>query len=467
MSNVVSTNEQLSLDFEPADIKPHYLINQSNELINSKQDLTLTERRIIFSLISLVQPEDETMKTYSLPIKKLADLIGITEKSFYARVERTVDSLQRKVLIFEYIDKQGQRITRKINWIQEATYLRGQGLIRIKLSDALASHFLLKLNSYTKYQLFNVLQLKSDYSWRMYELLKEKQPFKKPRVLRIEELRHLLNIPDDKLKETKALKKVVLEKAKQELKDKTDIYFEYEVHQKIGRKIDSFIFYIHRNEKNIKKHQTKESADFELRNLYNRLMGYGINRKTASDLINKYHPQYIEENLVYALNEQGIRNLTGYIIIAIKDNYAESPFEYDENSYETQLFQFAAGEYGAAIKQQNRMDIQRLAEILAHSNESAKKAAERNDNETLLMLRSSRENSLFKAFEEIRATRDKMEYPNLTEDDFKEEKQDDLIPYLRKWEKQQENLLVDDLPIPVSISIGDNDDDIEDEDLPY
>jgi plasmid replication initiation protein len=69
--------------------------------INSRQDLTLTEKRIIFSLISLIQPEDKEPKTYTFSIKELADLIGVTEKSFYDRVEKTLDSLRSKVLVLE------------------------------------------------------------------------------------------------------------------------------------------------------------------------------------------------------------------------------------------------------------------------------------------------------------------------------------------------------------------------------
>ncbi|MGO4612264.1 RepB family plasmid replication initiator protein, partial [Variovorax sp. 2RAF20] len=66
--------------------------------------------------------------------------------------------------------------------------------------------FLLNLKrQYTKFRLKNVIKLRSEYSWRLYELLKERE-FRKERILKITELRYLLNIPDDKYKMLKHLR---------------------------------------------------------------------------------------------------------------------------------------------------------------------------------------------------------------------------------------------------------------------
>ncbi|PLR75774.1 hypothetical protein CU633_19245 [Bacillus sp. V3-13] len=130
------------------------------------------------------------------------------------------------------------KIIDKITWVQRATYIRGEGQIRIKLSDDLAQ-YLLSLKSYTKYRLMNVLKLKSEYSWRIYELLKEyewrlqpvivgERRWKTSRIFKVDEIRRLLNIPDDKYKLMKHFRESVLDKAKKELEEKTDIIFDYE-----------------------------------------------------------------------------------------------------------------------------------------------------------------------------------------------------------------------------------------------
>lgn len=455
--------EQLSFEGELAEIKPYYMVNQSNALINSRQDLTLTERRIIFSLISLVQPEDEELKTYILPISDLADLVGITDKSFYKRVEKTVESIQSKKLVIETRDKKGKIISiDHISWIQQATYLKGEGLVRIKLSDALAK-YLANLASFTKYQLFNVLQLRSDYSWRMYELLKEKEPLQKKRIIRIAELRHLLNIPDDKLKETKNFKKVVLERAKKELKEKTDIYFDYEVHKKVGRNIDSFIFYIHRNESNIRKYQTKDSVNFDVRNLLNRLLRYGVNRTIAASLIKEFHPRYIDENLQYALKmrqgDSNISNISGYIVKAIQNNYADSNYQYIENDYESSLYSIAAGDYVQKVKERNEEDISRIKDLIEHYKQATFKAGENNDYDSIQSLGQLRTEQLNYLLNDILGSRQKYGFPFLTEAEFQDDKT--LIPYFLEWKRQRELKFDAALDIPAK----QNDDD--DDDLPY
>lgn len=207
--NLDEQTTQLTFDQElfEAEIKPSYWVNQSTDLVNMRQDLNLTERRIIYSLIALVQPDDKDFKTYVVQIKELAELIGITENSFYERVEKAIDGLQSKQLVIER-GTGNNKIIDKITWVQRATYIRGEGQIRIKLSEDLAQ-YLLNLKSYTKYRLMNVLKLKSEYSWRIYELLKEREWRHKPiivgerkwktsRVVKVEDLRKLLNIPEDK-----------------------------------------------------------------------------------------------------------------------------------------------------------------------------------------------------------------------------------------------------------------------------
>ena len=42
MNNDLPMPQQLTFDEELAEIKPYYLVNQANDLINSRQDLSLT-----------------------------------------------------------------------------------------------------------------------------------------------------------------------------------------------------------------------------------------------------------------------------------------------------------------------------------------------------------------------------------------------------------------------------------------
>lgn len=432
-------NGQLSFEDELAEVKPYFLVNQSNSLINSQQDLTITERRIIYSLISLVQPEDSAMKTYVLPVKQLAKLIGIAESSFYERVERSIDELQKKMLIIEHKEKPDGPVTvvDKINWVQQATYIKRQGLVRVKLSDALASYLLNLKSSYTKYRIGNVLKLKSEYSWRLYELLKEREPLQNKRVFKIAELRKLLNLEDKHL-ETKNLRSAVLDRAAKELKEKTDIYFEYEVHKKIGRRIDSFIFYIHKNVNKNNIEEAEESINYDLTTLINRLLRYNVNQKTVSKWIDTYHPNYIEENLEYALRMKSgsVNNISAYIVKAVGDNYANSPFTYDKvNDLDNSFYSLSANDYLAKISFETTANIKALKETYDQFTNIITSKADTMSKEEIEILRKDREKQIIEQFERINESRRKKRFANLHSSDFQNEAA--LLPFIKKYEESQ------------------------------
>lgn len=430
------TEEQLTFEIlEEADIKPYYWVNQSNDLINARQDLTLTERRIIYALVSLVQPEDEDFKTYVIQIKELANLIGVSESSFYERVEKAVDGLQTKFFVIEEVDSKGKKggIIHKINWIQQATYLKGEGLIKIKLSDALAD-YLINLKKYTGYQLFNVLQLRSEYSWRIYELLKEREPWNK-RVIKVSELRKVLSIPDDKLKLMKNFRKVVLDQAKEEIEEKTDIRFEYDVYKKIGRRIDSFVFYIYKNDKNIQRNITEEAVDYDIQILLNRLIANGVRRDKATSYIKKYHPRYIEDNIRYVMkSNEAVSNLAGYIVKAIENNYADSTYELEE--HENSFYRLRVGNYENRIKEMNQLDVSALEEIYDYFQNVIQKEKP-NTIEEINFLGQEREQRIFDKIDKIQLYRQEKKLPLLTQDDFENSK---ISSFFKKWKERDEEL---------------------------
>ncbi|USK62353.1 replication initiation protein [Peribacillus asahii] len=417
-------NEQLSLNEElfTADLKPYYWINQSNELINMTQDLTLMERRLVYSLIALIQPDDRDFKMYVIAIKDLADLLGIKGNSFYKRVENAVDGLMKKQIVRQSTD--GTQVD-KIQWVQKASYINTTGLVKIRLSEDLAN-YLIQLNSYTKYRLMNVLRLKSEYSWRIYELLKEdewksrsityeKRSWKSYRIFKVDTLRDLLNIPPTKLKAMSNFRAKVLDVAKQELNEKTDLFIDYAVHKKVGRKIESFIFYINENPKNKKNVLDIESVTNDVQSIIHQLVKNGVRRNQAVAFMEKYHLNYVEANLRYVLNSEGIHqidNIAGYICKAIEEGYAnyEGPREREDEPLQAML-----------LKNVN----ERLKERTNHDQERIRKQLQVFENKLryepdydLSLLKEERSQAMFRLFETIYEERRKQKYPPLLTDDF-------------------------------------------------
>lgn len=428
--------EQLQFDLEyDATIKPYYRVSQSRDMVLSPQDLTLMERRILYTLISLVQPDDTFFKTYSIYLKDLSELIGLNDNSFYKRVEETIDGLQGKLAVFEYIDPSlNKRVRHKVNWLHSATYVEGEARVIVRLHEDLAP-FLRDFKKYVSYRIQNVLQLRSEYSWRLYELLKSFE-FRGNKIYKVKELRNLLNIPDDKYALMKNFR-ALLDSVQKELKQKTDLSFTYEIAKKVGRNIDSFIFYIYPNTANLHDN-TDESTEHDIQMLVSLLIRNGVHNKKAVEIVRTYHPKYVEENIRYVLLlHQGasMRNLAGYIVKAIKDNYADSSFERD--SYENLFFNMKLKTVDAYIEESIRADVTKLQEVYDRFNQLALSGSY-TTTEGLAMISQERDKASMDLLSMLQRKRKIDKLPPLLLDDVKHH------PFLRKiyeqWEQANEAL---------------------------
>jgi len=76
----------------------NYLVTKSNYFImNSSYDLSLEEQKVILTLASMVQPEDEDFKPYKFRIADFMDLLGVEDKSKYTQIPNITKELMKKV----------------------------------------------------------------------------------------------------------------------------------------------------------------------------------------------------------------------------------------------------------------------------------------------------------------------------------------------------------------------------------
>ena len=223
-----------------------YLVTKSNYFImNSSYDLSLEEQKLILTLASMVQPDDEEFKPYIFRISDFMKLLGVDTKTKYTEVPKLTKELMKKVFEIE----EGKK-TIQIAWLSSAIYEKGTGFVELEFSPRLKP-YMLKLNSmFTQYKLANILSMKSKYSPRIYELLKCNE-FKKQKYIdiSIDDLRKILKI-ENLYPRYYDFKRYILETTKKELKNLTDVYFEFE-EIKVGRKVTSLRFYIKSNNKKI------------------------------------------------------------------------------------------------------------------------------------------------------------------------------------------------------------------------
>lgn len=217
------------------------LVTKSNNLIEARYKLTVEEQRLILFLVSMIQPTDEDFKSYTIKVKDFMQLVDIKNKGVYKQFITISGSLSGKTVM---IKKENSTLV--TSWLSSAEYFEKQGKIEISFDPKLKPYLLKLKNNFTTYKLENIIKLKSFYSIRIYELLKQYEKLKE-RVFTIDQLRSCLCIDKSQYPLYGNFKQKVLNVAKKELKEKTDIFFDIE-EIKNERKIEKIKFFIHKNE---------------------------------------------------------------------------------------------------------------------------------------------------------------------------------------------------------------------------
>ncbi len=326
------------------------MVTQANQVALASYSLTLEEKRIILFLTSLIQQEDQDFKEYRIPITELQKYLKLKRKDFYKSVKHVIDELMGRVVTIEKPD--GGWI--KINWISFAEYKpKGEDGLEFACLDLAfdpkMKPYLLQLKSqFFSYMLANVANLKSIYSIRFYEIFASYRRLGKV-SFDVDDIKNRLQILN-KYKQFKDFRVRVIIPAQKELKEKTDIYFEFEEERK-GRKVAKIHFTIFSQttsdkleeknveDKNIKQKEIK-SVETEKNQTYTQaqqeadqaLKRNGVDQKGRESLINDYDPDQILENSNLVLErykEEKLKDLAGSTVTAVKTDWRvkKSPYE--------------------------------------------------------------------------------------------------------------------------------------------
>lgn len=217
----------------------HYTV-MANDIVRGKQDMSLQEARILRLLITQVVKEDDDFKTFTCNIQDLADFLNIDSSNLYREIQTICTNLaQRIVKVSTGNPKQPWKV---FTWISYAEY-DGNGTITMRLSENIKP-YILGLNAYfTQYQLENILEMKSFYSIRLYELLRS--DFFKDDIYyleySIEFLRQFFDCENKHLRYND-FKKRVLQIAINEINLKSDIEIQEAIEIKKSRKVVAIKF---------------------------------------------------------------------------------------------------------------------------------------------------------------------------------------------------------------------------------
>lgn len=325
-------------------------IVKSNNLIESSYKLTVSEQRLIYLGASLLNirmiDKDLTVEEVTrlihtamfdpihIDVPTFKKVFNIKAKSIYKDIRETVERLYDRDLV--YVDEKGKIVHKR--WVITCKYDDENKCIDLQFHPDLIKDLLVFKDKYTIMNLGDTKDIKSNYTYRFYELLKQYEKFG-VRVFELEDLKFKLGIDDEEYPRYSNFKQRVLNSSVKELNNLTDLDINIqEIKQK--NKVVKLKCFINPKNVAIKKivndevciASTEDSIIADLQDILNYNITAGQAKKLVQkglEAIEKFKldidlKEYIRQkkNIVdtYGKNKQ-IKSYLGAIIKAVQENW--------------------------------------------------------------------------------------------------------------------------------------------------
>lgn len=220
---------------------------KANTMIQGKYKLSALEQKLVLTLCSKITSTDDMFMEFTMTVNEFANFLGIDNTNY--EFNRT---LKRKCKILNNKDIEMNIGTKEnpdwlfFHWFEYIRYIPGSATIKMKFSPVLEPYLLSIKETYTKYRLGYVINFKSEYSFRMYELMKSYERIGE-RTLTVEEIRELFMLEENKYTKYSHLKTRVIQKSIEEINKYSDIKIELEKEEKEGKRVVGLVFSIKPN----------------------------------------------------------------------------------------------------------------------------------------------------------------------------------------------------------------------------
>ncbi len=285
------------------------LVIKSNSLIDMQTDLTLMQLKV-FTKIIMCTVKNPNTEFYRFSMQELLKDFNIQSKHHLALKKATAGMIKAVILKQQNGEVQLPLFTKVVY---------EKGIVDMYLHPDLKPYILDIKERYTKYFFKSITWLNSMYSMRLYELLKQYE-FRNSRNFDLKELRFLLNITEGKYSKYTDFKKRVLLSSQKELKEKTDIAFEFEEIRE-RRKVVKIEFKIISQNKELwelKKTVSNSSKNSLEAVLKTKLL---LNDNQIKTVLKQFSREYIERNINYTLKQKNIKNIAGYFMKALEQDF--------------------------------------------------------------------------------------------------------------------------------------------------
>ena len=213
------------------------VIKVDNSLFLKEFELTLEEMRLILLTMAQIDINDEDFKTYKIAIKDIVEKTGAKKNK--SRIADMIEKLMKKIIV---IEKDNGEVREYFHWFSYIKHIKGEAAIEVRFDPALKPYLLQLKEKFVKLNLDDLLKLNSIYAIRFYIIARVYKNLGQIKFL-VEELNDKLKTPKSYRKDFSLFKKNVLEIAKKEINEKTDLNINFEYVTK-GKKVAEVILKI-------------------------------------------------------------------------------------------------------------------------------------------------------------------------------------------------------------------------------
>jgi plasmid replication initiation protein len=279
------------------------LVKKSNELIESIEAhwrLNLIQSKIVAYLTSKTHKDDEDLKKYIFPVATLLEDLGLHSKAHEKLVSAT-----RGIIKKGYIEIKTNKGLLQTN-IMKAYYDEKEKTVSLSFDPDLKPYFLQLKKAFTKYELVNVLKLRSKYAIRIYEYCIMIRGAKRPSCtinITIAKLRKFLQMDKKTYPLYGRLKERVLSPARKQINENTDIFIDIK-ENKTGKKVTSLTVFVKPNPKK----QEHVPLPYKEKKLFTAPEDQALFQEIKAP---ETREEEIKKNIIYAENEMEILSKSG------------------------------------------------------------------------------------------------------------------------------------------------------------
>lgn len=210
-------------------------VTKANDLVEASYRLTLNEQRLILlSIAHLDSRRPPPQGLMTIKASDYAEQYGLDLKHAYEAMEEAAEALYERD-----IKRIQGGLRERIRWVYHVRYHKGEGMVTLGFSPYVLPYLTQLHRQFTSYNLKQISNLRSVYSIRLYEMLKQYQStgyF----IISIQDFRDRLEL-GNKYERYTNLKARVIQPAVDELSIKANLEIQWRTERE-GRKFTRLVF---------------------------------------------------------------------------------------------------------------------------------------------------------------------------------------------------------------------------------